>query len=85
MHRKGTGHKLYNIIDALSLQKHNIKRFKVKKSKFVFCTDYIATNGQFMSQEVFPFVFLAPKSIKFELTALSLPFRKYIVLVPYQT
>ena len=33
MQRKGIGHKLYNIIDALSLQKHNIKRFKVKNGK----------------------------------------------------
>ena len=30
-----------------------------------------------MLQELFPFVLLAPKSIKFELSAL-LPFRKYI-------
>ena len=30
-----------------------------------------------MPQELFPFAFLAPKSIKFELLAL-LPFRKYI-------
>ena len=44
---------------------------------FVFCIDYIEKNGQFMPQELFPFVFLAPKSIKFELLEL-LPFRKYI-------
>ena len=36
-----------------------------------------------MPHKLFPFVFLAPKSIKFELLAL-LPFRKYKVLVPYQ-
>ena len=28
---------------------------------FAFCIDYIEQNGQFMLQEVFPFVFLAPR------------------------
>ena len=28
---------------------------------FVFCIDYIEKNGQFMSKELFPFVFLAPR------------------------
>ena len=27
---------------------------------FAFCMAYIEKNGQFMSQELFPFVFLAP-------------------------
>ena len=37
---------------------------------FVFCIDYKEKNGQFMPQELFPFVFFSPKSIKFELSAL---------------
>ena len=28
---------------------------------FVFCIDYIEENGQFMPQELFPFVFLATR------------------------
>ena len=45
---------------------------------FVFCMDYIEKNGKFIPQELFPFVFSSPKSIKFEMSALLL-FRKHIV------